>query len=205
MFYVPKIYIRDQRSYNKYQQTLMIQDISVYNNDTVIYAEIFRINLDIDAPHPASATPQARPSASSGQAFLGQVPPAYRRTAYLRSHSPAEAWQALRKEPTFSRLSDQQVWDMVAALWQSGTTPENLEQGQALYTQNCAACHGQDGAGGGVFANQAPARGIRPALLQGKILRGGMGTGMPYWGPIFTEDQTWAIVDYLYTFQFANK
>lgn len=27
-------------------------------------------------------------------------------------------------------------------------------------------------------------------MLQGKILRGGMGTGMPYWGPIFTEEQT---------------
>lgn len=39
------------------------------------------------------------------------------------------------------------------------------------------------------------------AHLQGKIMRGGMGTGMPYWGPIFTEDQTWALVAYLRTFQ----
>src|SRR3972149_9693704 len=41
-----------------------------------------------------------------------------------------------------------------------------------------------------------------PAHLQGKILRGGMGSGMPYWGPIFTEEQTWALVAYLFTFQF---
>jgi len=41
-----------------------------------------------------------------------------------------------------------------------------------------------------------------PARLQGKILRGGMGTGMPYWGPIFTEEQTWALIAYLYAFQF---
>lgn len=41
-----------------------------------------------------------------------------------------------------------------------------------------------------------------PALLQGKILRGGMGTGMPYFGPLFTEEQTWALVAYLWTFQF---
>jgi mono/diheme cytochrome c family protein len=39
-----------------------------------------------------------------------------------------------------------------------------------------------------------------PARWQGKILRGGMGTGMPYWGPIFTDAQTWALVDYLWTF-----
>ena len=41
-----------------------------------------------------------------------------------------------------------------------------------------------------------------PALLQGKIVRGGMGTGMPYWGPIFTQEQIWSLVDYLWTFQF---
>jgi hypothetical protein len=41
-----------------------------------------------------------------------------------------------------------------------------------------------------------------PAHLQGKILRGGMGTGMPYWGPIFTDPQTWDLVAYLWTFQF---
>ena len=44
--------------------------------------------------------------------------------------------------------------------------------------------------------------GASPALLQGKIIRGGMGTGMPYWGPIFTEAETWALVQYLWTFQF---
>jgi mono/diheme cytochrome c family protein len=42
--------------------------------------------------------------------------------------------------------------------------------------------------------------GASPALLHGKIVRGGMGTGMPYWGPIFTEEQVWALVAYLYDF-----
>jgi mono/diheme cytochrome c family protein/plastocyanin len=54
------------------------------------------------------------------------------------------------------------------------------------------------------FTDPRAMLGASPALLQGKILRGGMGTGMPYWGPIFTEDQTWALVDYLWTFQFKN-
>jgi len=40
-----------------------------------------------------------------------------------------------------------------------------------------------------------------PALLQGKILRGGMGTGMPNWGPIFTEEQIWDLVAFLWSFQ----
>ncbi len=52
------------------------------------------------------------------------------------------------------------------------------------------------------FTDSSQMLGASPALLQGKIIRGGMGTGMPYWGPIFTEEQTWALVDYLWTFQF---
>lgn len=44
--------------------------------------------------------------------------------------------------------------------------------------------------------------GASPALLEGKFLRGGMGTGMPAWGPIFTEEQAWHLVEALYSFQF---
>ncbi len=52
------------------------------------------------------------------------------------------------------------------------------------------------------FTDPKTMLGASPALLQGKILRGGMGTGMPYWGPIFTDEQTWALVAYLQSFQF---
>jgi mono/diheme cytochrome c family protein len=44
--------------------------------------------------------------------------------------------------------------------------------------------------------------GASPALLQGKILRGGMGTGMPMWGSIFTEEQIWDLVAYIYSLHF---
>lgn len=46
--------------------------------------------------------------------------------------------------------------------------------------------------------------GASPALLEGKLMRGGMGTGMPYWGPIFTQAQLDALVAYLYTFPLAE-
>jgi mono/diheme cytochrome c family protein len=42
--------------------------------------------------------------------------------------------------------------------------------------------------------------GTSPAFLEGKIVRGGMGTGMPYWGPIFTPAQIDALVATLYNF-----
>lgn len=52
------------------------------------------------------------------------------------------------------------------------------------------------------FTDPAAMLGASSALLEGKIIRGGMGTGMPYWGPIFTDRQIRALVDYVWTFQF---
>jgi mono/diheme cytochrome c family protein len=52
------------------------------------------------------------------------------------------------------------------------------------------------------FTDPAQMLSASPAHLQGKIIRGGMGTGMPYWGPIFTEEQTWDLVAFLWSFQF---
>ena len=55
------------------------------------------------------------------------------------------------------------------------------------------------------FTDAAHMLGASPALLHGKIVRGGMGTGMPYWGPIYTDDQVWALVNRLYEFQFEYE
>lgn len=57
----------------------------------------------------------------------------------------------------------------------------------------------------GDFTDPRLLLGASPALLEGKILRGGMGTGMPYWGPIFTEEETDALIAYLYQFAMATK
>jgi mono/diheme cytochrome c family protein len=187
-----------------------------------------QLGLDIDAPHIAPVVPSRRPSAGRGAALDIQLPASFFSKDYYRSKSPAQTWQELRLLPVTRSISDEQVWDLVAGLWQSNATPEALSEGRQLYAANCAACHGEKGAGDGVFAHQPdqpdamhtvptsehgmqpPASfndagkmlGASPALLQGKIVRGGMGTGMPYWGSIFTEDQLWALVSYLWTFQF---
>jgi mono/diheme cytochrome c family protein len=169
------------------------------------------------------------PSAWRGALLNRAIPDEFTSRDYYLSHTPIDLWLALRSQPGNSGLTDQEVWDLVAFAWQSNTTPEQLKEGQALFAANCAACHGENGAGNGVFADQLAAGGAdggsqeatgthtqrpadftdpshmlstSPAHLQGKIIRGGMGTGMPYWGPIFTEDQTWALVAYLWSFQF---
>lgn len=188
------------------------------------------LGLDIDADHSATVTPAHVPSAWRGALLSQTVPKKYTDSQYYLTHTPLDLWFALRSENSSAGLSDQEVWDLVAWVWEQNTTPAELVEGKELYVANCAACHGENGAGNGVFASQlgspqgvidggqelvkqtkppADFSDVRrmlsasPAHLQGKLLRGGMGTGMPYWGPIFTEDQTWALIAYLWTFQFS--
>lgn len=178
------------------------------------------LNLDIDALHPAAVTPVGIPDAQRGAQFSTLLPAGSLAPDYYRSHSPAQTYLALRAEPALAALSAVETWDLVAYIWQSNTTPGALAAGQKIFAQNCAACHGETGKGDGVFAAQtnaltgkSPAKfadpasmlGASPALLQGKILRGGMGTGMPSWGPILTDQQTWDVISYLYTFQFKES
>jgi len=189
------------------------------------------LNLDIDAPHESSVTPSSQPSAARGQQLAGDLSiKPFTDPGFYRANAPYQLFEALAP----GNLSDPERWDVVGFIWQSNTTPEALANGKRLYAQNCAACHGENGAGDGVFAddlaragessmqNMTGASGMTmktpvdftdprqmlgasPALLQGKILRGGMGTGMPMWGSIFTEEQIWDLVAYLYSFQFEYQ
>ena len=182
------------------------------------------LGLDLDDPHPAASLPAQRPSAARAAALGLVVPAAYLAADYYRGHSPATVWQALRAEPTLKAASDADLWDLVADVWRQNATPQALQTGAGLYAANCAACHGEAGNGQGVyvtsnrphtggamaqmpadFTNSGSMLGASPALLQGKLIRGGMGTGMPAWGPIFTTDQTWVLVAYLYSFQFQME
>jgi mono/diheme cytochrome c family protein/plastocyanin len=186
------------------------------------------LGIDIDASHEAPAVPSSKPSALNGQRLLSDLELSTMSAPdFYRTHSPYQIFEELGT----TSLSDAEKWDVVAAVWKSSTSPPSLGNGKELYAQNCAACHGETGAGDGVFADdlaasgeasmqnmsgsmetmqQTPANftndkrmlGASPALLQGKILRGGMGTGMPMWGSIFTEKQIWDLVSYLYSFQF---
>jgi len=190
------------------------------------------LGLDIDTQHQADVIPAQKPSALRGALLQQSLPSVYLNREYYLTHTPLELWKALRGEQALQKFSDQDIWDLAAWVWQLNTTPQALSEGQQLFEANCAACHGEKGSGNGVFADQVvqpeaenqtdmqmgekttrpvdftdpvAMLSASPAHLQGKIIRGGMGTGMPYWGPIFTEEQTWALVAYLWTFQFEME
>jgi len=169
------------------------------------------------------------PNAKNGAVLEITLPTEFLTPEYYRSHSPYQAWEELNSELVTANLSQAQVWDLVAWVWEQNINTARLTEGEALYQRDCAACHGVNGAGDGIFGakyastNSSPHEAgldghhlevptkfgepnhmlaTNPALLQGKIIRGGMGTGMPSWGRIYTEEQTWALVDFLWTFVF---
>ncbi|MFO7684094.1 MAG: c-type cytochrome [Chloroflexota bacterium] len=171
------------------------------------------LGLDIDAPHEIDP-PEKRPSAVRGG--FTELQTLFVDAETYQSQSPAQVWHELRSNPETESLTDMELWDWIAWSWQNQTDPASLELGKALYQSNCLSCHGPTGAGDGPIAvdqvtavpdftdlSQMP--GASSALLHGKIIRGGMGTGMPNWGNIFTEDEIWALIDYLWTFPFAAE
>jgi mono/diheme cytochrome c family protein/plastocyanin len=210
--------------------------VDITNTVTTTPPLYVTLNLDLDAPHPSEVVPAEKPAAARGAALAVK---ADRLGKIDRATSPAQLWQALKSASDTAPLSDQQIWDLIAWQRRSSTTPERLAEGQQLYAQNCAACHGETGKGDGVIApslkkmplpdgSAMPGMQMTPqesltghetvgpidftdvrnmlgasdAILEGKIIRGGMGTGMPYWGPILTSEQIQALLDYLWTFQF---
>jgi mono/diheme cytochrome c family protein len=93
-----------------------------------------------------------------------------------------------------------------------------VSRGRALYEKNCVQCHGErgDGAGyGAPFLVPAPrdfveaqykfrstASGSLPSDedLFRIISRGANGTGMPPWQYLLSDEDRWALVDYIKTF-----
>ena len=139
-----------------------------------------QLGLDIDAAHEAQIIPAEKPSAQRG-AELSLDLSAYQSTEYYRSHSPEEVWRDLRGDSNFAVYSDQQLWNAVAFIWQSNTTPNALAEARQLYTQNCAACHGESGDGNGVFSGEQ-------AQVQGEA--GGMVSGHEIVSPVISPIPT---------------
>lgn len=178
-----------------------------------LYAQL---GLDIDGPHPVPVRPGRIPSPARGAELDLAYPQELLAPYAYMTQSPVEMWLTLRALPELSHLGDSDLWDAVASIWRLNTTGAALELGRDLYSRNCAACHGETGRGDGVFASAGPT-GSTPAftdpallaasnaLLQGKIIRGGMGTGMPAWGTIFTDEELQSLLDYLWTFQFLQE
>ena len=184
-------------------------------------------DIDIDTPHPAENLPVEIPQSSRGELWASLLP-AYALTPDTYwSHSPSQLWTRLRAEKGLAYLSDSALWDSRRlVMGATGNSRMLSHRGRLIYRQECAACHGETGKGDGVmvrdlmpfsyshgdfghglmqppdFSDPAHMLGAPPALIEGKLLRGGMGTGMPLYGSIYTQKELEALVSYVYTFIF---
>jgi cytochrome c oxidase subunit 2 len=181
--------------------------------------------LDIDAPHQAEYYPVVPSSAILGkliyERLAGPDLPGPEELQSLREQSPSAVFVALREGRFLGAtrglgqaLTLEETWDVVAYLWSLTTTAQDLALGEGLYAKNCAACHGETGGGDGPgarylegapvdFTDAKTMAGGTHQIYEAKTRRGGMGTGMPNWGAIFTVQELRSLIDYLWTFLFS--
>jgi mono/diheme cytochrome c family protein/plastocyanin len=185
-----------------------------------------QLGIDLDKMPPApQALPAKRPSASAGARLGSALPVELADPTTRRAIAPAAAFEMLRQDPANQALSDDGVWSLVAWAWLKDMTPDAWSRAGALYSRDCAACHGVEGKGDGVagkglpglskmdpmmpsgpanFTDASHRLAESDAFLQGKILRGGMGTGMPEFGSLYTDVELWAMVSYVRGFLFGR-
>lgn len=206
--------------------SILAPDLALsYRQESPRFAGVSQ-GLNLDVPHPAAVWPTQRPSAMAGELLwhsldLTQSPAQLLVDGDWPQSSPAQIAQRLAEgQPTWTQpavaLSAAERWSLVAYLWREASSPQAQQSGEKIYVQSCAACHGLEGRGDGPVAATSPGvepdlqaaqtmAGASPALYYAKIARGGMGTGMPNWGLLLTEDELWAVTDYLFSFLFDYK
>jgi mono/diheme cytochrome c family protein len=132
-----------------------------------------------------------------------------------RQRTPADTFEVIKNgrieklmPPWGNRFDDGQIWDLAAYVWRLGVPTENLAAGETIYLEQCAACHGDNGAGGETA--DAPANMIDFTdlkLMTGRSqadLQAGYTTS-PAHDALnnLSEEELWQALDYVRTFSFA--
>lgn len=98
-------------------------------------------------------------------ANLPKPPRNYTDAEFLRGAIPAALFQTITEGrldagmppfgPTSSNpLTTDERWALVAMVYSLGTPPEAIKNGKLVFDENCAACHGENGAGDGPEAGE---------------------------------------------------
>ena len=130
-----------------------------------------------------------------------------------RQMIPTESFEVIKNgrienlmPPWGNSLTDAQIWDLTALVWQLGTPPEDVAAGQAIYVQECAACHGDSGQGDGSdapatiidFTDLATMVQTSQAKLQVNYVAGTQHASLD-----LSETELWQALDYIRTFSFV--
>lgn len=128
---------------------------------------------------------------------------------YMRGENPGYFYAAVTEgrgemPPFKDTLTSDERWDVVSYVWHFSTGTETLALGKSLFETNCAACHGTDGTGkvlgAADFTDLRLVDSLAPRDLY-LIVTQGKGS-MPAWQGRLSQNERWAVIDYLRTFSY---
>ncbi|MCU0499197.1 MAG: c-type cytochrome [Anaerolineae bacterium] len=114
--------------------------------------------------------------------------------------------------PWNNALSETERWDVALYTYTLHYTADTLALGERLYTEECAACHGDQGRGDGPEADSAqPPHDLTNQSTQVRVsdrvyfnvIREGSTRGMPAYDD-YTDEQVWALASYARALSVAN-
>jgi mono/diheme cytochrome c family protein len=148
----------------------------------------------------------------------GQLPD-FSLADFRRTPAPQEWFQVIttgrleKTMPPFAdALTDAERWDVTAFLYTLSISTATLEQGQQLYTAQCAACHGATGLGNGPQGSADVSDFTSPKFFATKSeqefylsLTDGLPTGSHSFTGILNEAERWAVVDYVHSLGYQSQ
>ncbi len=185
---------------------------------------------------PPAQTPDGAPSVSGGQSLWAEnclpchgpagqgdgptaqsLPgplPNFSDPATSRQHIPTELFEVIKEgridkmmPPWKNQLGDDEIWNAVAQVWMLGTSSQELAAGQAIYQEQCAACHGDDGSGSGPDApagiNDFTDLAAMNQLSQADLLKRFKAGDQHGEASSMAEADIWASLNHIRTFTFA--
>ncbi len=186
--------------------------------------------------------PQTRPSASNGKAVYdehclkchgetgsGEGEDAdkfknemkdFNDQTFMRKEDPAEFFEKVKDGdkpmPAFKDdLTEQEMWDVVFYVWTFQNKDDLLAQGQAVYDEKCAKCHGTSGDGKGPdasdleeepsdFTDMKHMLSNTSNKLFESITDGEKDEGMPAFKKKLSKGERWNVVEYIWTFVYQD-
>ena len=128
---------------------------------------------------------------------------------YMRGETPAFFYNTITEgrgemQGFLDTLTSDELWDVVFYVWRFSTDAENLALGQHIFDDNCQICHGEDGSGEVLGASDfSDLRVVDDQAPRDFYLVTTQGQGsMPAWQGRLSQDERWAVIDYVRTFSY---
>jgi mono/diheme cytochrome c family protein len=144
---------------------------------------------------------------------LSAPPSVFADPAVVWGRSPAEFFHTTKfgrmqnmMPPWRNQMTDDQIWDAVYYAWGLHTSQIEIQAGDEIYVQECAACHGESGAGDGPDAEgELPdlSDGARMMLVSPAAMSQSWNDAHPELGAELSAQERTSVINYVRTFTYV--